>query len=93
MTGAFPILRSAMRSSADMPIRLVSSIYKPDKALEAVQVCGADDLAHPAVNYLHKSVQEFYVGGSVQAISSPQHFDYVALRCASSMRFLVVLPS
>lgn len=59
----------------------VSDIYKPDKHLEAVNVFGADDLAHPAVTYLHNSVHEFYVGGSVQAIEAPQHFDYVALRC------------
>lgn len=59
----------------------VSDIYKPDKAAEAVNVFGADDSAHPAVHYLHNSAQEFYVGGSVQAIAVPQHFDYVALRC------------
>jgi len=55
-------------------------VYRPDKALEAVNVLGADDVAHPAVTYLHNTVQEFYVGGSVQAVNSPQHFDYVALR-------------
>lgn len=54
-------------------------------------VFGADDRAHPAVTYLHDSVQEFYVGGSVQAIAAPQHFDYVALRCASSPIVMIEL--
>jgi len=42
---------------------------------------GADDPAHPAVSYLRNKVKEFYVGGSVQAIQAPKHFDYVGLRC------------
>lgn len=62
----------------------MSDVYKPDKVAEAVNVLGADDIAHPAVAYLRNSVQEFYIGGKVQAIAPPQHFDYVALRCTSS---------
>lgn len=65
-------------------LAIVSSVYKPNKQAEAVAVFGADDMAHPAVTYLHNSVQEFYVGGNVQAIQAPQHFDYVALRCKLS---------
>ena len=48
---------------------------------EAIQVFGADDPAHPAVAYLRNKVKDFYVGGKVQAIQLPTHFDYVALRC------------
>ncbi|SPO26180.1 probable sulfate adenylyltransferase [Ustilago trichophora] len=47
---------------------------------EAKAVFGSDDLAHPAITYLHKSVKDFYVGGEVQAISKPAYYDYVALR-------------
>lgn len=78
--GARITLRDPRDESA-LAILTVQDIYKPDKAVEATHVFGADDLAHPAVTYLHKSVLEFYVGGSVQAIQAPQHFDYVALRC------------
>jgi ATP sulfurylase len=60
---------------------LVSDIYTPDKALEAEKVMGANDNAHPAVSYLHKQTKEFYVGGAVEAIQAPTHYDYVALRC------------
>jgi sulfate adenylyltransferase len=60
---------------------LVEDIYRPDKIKEAEMVFGANDRAHPAVAYLHDRVYDNYVGGKVQAIKLPTHFDYVALRC------------
>ncbi|KAK0498726.1 ATP-sulfurylase [Armillaria luteobubalina] len=68
------------RDEEALAIITVEDIYKPDRAKEAEQVFGADDPAHPAVSYLRKRVQEFYVGGKIQAIQAPAHFDYVALR-------------
>ncbi|WWD19610.1 sulfate adenylyltransferase [Kwoniella shandongensis] len=68
------------RDDAALAILTVSDIYKPDKSAEATQVLGADDIAHPAAAYLHNQVKEFYVGGKVQAISAPTHYDYVPLR-------------
>jgi len=62
---------------------LVEDIYQPDKVKEAIQVFGADDPAHPSVSYLRKKVKDYYIGGSIQAIKPPTHFDYVALRCKS----------
>ena len=59
----------------------VDDVYRPDQVKEAIQVFGADDPAHPAVAYLRNKVKEYYVGGKVQAIQPPTHFDYVALRC------------
>jgi sulfate adenylyltransferase len=79
-SGARLALRDPRDESA-LAIMTVTSVYKPDKVVEAENVFGANDLAHPAVTYLHNSVQEYYIGGSVQAIATPQHFDYVALRC------------
>ncbi|KAM0747876.1 ATP-sulfurylase [Meredithblackwellia eburnea MCA 4105] len=78
-----PGVRLALRDPRDeaaLAIITVEDVYKPNKQVEATNVFGADDSAHPAVNYLHNSVQEFYIGGKVQAIAAPQHFDYVALR-------------
>ena len=60
---------------------VVEDVYTPDKVNEAVRVFGADDPAHPSVSYLRSRVKDFYVGGKVQAIKAPTHFDYVALRC------------
>ncbi|MEM9715959.1 MAG: bifunctional sulfate adenylyltransferase/adenylylsulfate kinase [Pseudomonadota bacterium] len=58
----------------------VSDIYTPDKAREAEMVFGADDLAHPAVNYLHNVAGKVYLGGKVQGIEAPTHYDFRARR-------------
>ena len=65
-------------------VSVVDDIYQPDLVKEAIHVFGADDPAHPAVTYLRTKVKPFYIGGKVQAIQSPTHYDYVSLRC---MRF------
>src|SRR5258708_21876197 len=62
---------------------LVEDIYTPDLVKEAVQVLGDDDIAHPSVVYLHTRVQNRYIGGKIQAIQTPPHYDYVDLRCTS----------
>ena len=59
----------------------VSDIYSPDKSLEAEKVLGDDDIAHPSVAYLYNQTKAYYVGGKIQAIQAPTHFDYVAIRC------------
>ncbi len=43
-------------------------------------VFGTNDVAHPAVSYLFRNVQEYYVGGAIDAISLPLHYDYAHLR-------------
>lgn len=69
------------RDDQSLAVLTIEDIYTFDKVKEATNVFGADDIAHPAVAYLHKRVKQFYVGGKVQAIQFPTHFDYVALRC------------
>jgi sulfate adenylyltransferase len=64
-------------------IHLVDDVYTPNRVKEAIQVFGADDIAHPSVAYLQNVVKDRYIGGKVQAIQAPTHFDYVALRCKS----------
>ncbi|KAI8888051.1 sulfate adenylyltransferase [Backusella circina FSU 941] len=68
------------RDYAPLAILTVDDVYKPNKAKEAELVYGADDQAHPAVAYLHNIAKEFNVGGSLEAIQSPSHYDYVANR-------------
>ncbi|MCK0167568.1 bifunctional sulfate adenylyltransferase/adenylylsulfate kinase [Jannaschia sp. S6380] len=58
----------------------VTDIYRPDKAREAEMVFGADDLAHPAVNYLHNTAGPVYVGGAITGIQPPVHYDFRARR-------------
>ncbi|KAF8348338.1 sulfate adenylyltransferase [Amanita rubescens] len=68
------------RDDEALAILTVEDIYAPDQVREAIRVFGADDPAHPSVAYLRNRVKELYLGGKVQAIQAPTHFDYVALR-------------
>ena len=52
------------------------------RAKEAKLVFGGDE-DHPAIKYLNNNVQDFYIGGKVEAINKLNHYDYVALRCMS----------
>ncbi|KAF1803400.1 sulfate adenylyltransferase [Mucor lusitanicus] len=68
------------RDYEPLAILTVEDVYRPDKSKEAALVYGADDSAHPAVHYLHNIAKEFNVGGSLEAVQSPSHYDYVANR-------------
>ena len=54
----------------------VTDRWTPDKAREAANVFGADDIAHPAVNYLHNTAGKVYLGGPVTGIQQPVHYDF-----------------
>lgn len=81
-----PGVRITLRDPRDdnaLAIITVDDVYIPDKAHEAKTVfgVGVDDSAHPSIAYIHNKVKDVYVGGKVQAIQRPIHFDYVDLRC------------
>jgi len=54
----------------------VTDKWVPNKAHEAEKVYGADDSAHPAVNYLHNTAGGVYLGGPVTGIQQPVHYDF-----------------
>ncbi|KMW60095.1 Sulfate adenylyltransferase [Candidatus Rhodobacter oscarellae] len=54
----------------------VTDRWTPDKSREAEKVFGADDQAHPAVNYLHNEAGSVYLGGPVVGIQQPVHYDF-----------------
>jgi sulfate adenylyltransferase len=58
----------------------VTDNWAPNKAVEAEKVFGADDDAHPAVNYLHNQAGKIYLGGPVTGIQQPVHYDFRARR-------------
>ncbi|MCF6444086.1 bifunctional sulfate adenylyltransferase/adenylylsulfate kinase [Nereida sp. MMG025] len=58
----------------------VTDRYTPNKSREAEKVFGADDSAHPAVNYLHNTAGKIYLGGPVTGIQQPVHYDFKARR-------------
>ncbi|UYV36338.1 bifunctional sulfate adenylyltransferase/adenylylsulfate kinase [Rhodobacteraceae bacterium D3-12] len=58
----------------------VTDRWVPNKAHEAEKVFGADDDAHPAVNYLHNVAGKVYLGGPIVGIQQPVHYDFRARR-------------
>ncbi|MFM7333268.1 MAG: bifunctional sulfate adenylyltransferase/adenylylsulfate kinase [Tabrizicola sp.] len=63
-----------------LAILSISDKWVPNKAVEAASVFGADDLAHPAVNYLHNQAGKVYLGGPITGIQQPVHYDFKARR-------------
>jgi sulfate adenylyltransferase len=63
-----------------LAILSVDDKWVPNKANEAEKVFGADDLAHPAVNYLHNQAGKVYLGGPITGIQQPVHYDFKARR-------------
>ena len=63
-----------------LAIMSVTDKWTPNKAHEAEKVYGADDDAHPAVNYLHNTAGSIYLGGPVTGIQQPVHYDFRARR-------------
>ena len=63
-----------------LAILSVTDKWTPNKSVEAQKVFGADDSAHPAVNYLHNTAGPVYLGGAITGIQQPVHYDYRARR-------------
>ncbi len=63
-----------------LAILSVTDKWVPNKVREAELVFGADDLAHPAVNYLHNVAGPVYLGGPITGIQQPIHYDFRARR-------------
>ena len=59
----------------------VEDIYCPDKRYEAEKIYGtSDENKHPSVFSLYHESNEYYLGGTIEGISLPIHYDFVELR-------------
>ncbi len=58
----------------------VSDVYQPDREAEAKSVFGTDNTEHPGVRHLLDHTNPYYVGGTVEALQFPVHYDYRTLR-------------
>ena len=58
----------------------VESIFQPDLLLEAQEVFGTNDVAHPAVDFLLNQSQLVYLGGRIIGLNKPRHFDFLDIR-------------
>ena len=58
----------------------VGDLWEPDKQLEAEKVFGTSSTEHPAVEYLFDRVGSHYIGGDLEGIQMPPHYDFLDLR-------------
>ncbi len=58
----------------------ISDKWTPDRKEEAEKVYGSSDITHPAVEYLLHTSGEVYLGGEIEGLEYPRHYDYQLLR-------------
>ncbi|MFQ5524330.1 MAG: bifunctional sulfate adenylyltransferase/adenylylsulfate kinase [Acidimicrobiia bacterium] len=63
-----------------LAVLTVTDVWTPDREKEANGVFGTTDPAHPGVDYLLNIAHPTYVGGTVEAIQRPVHYDFRSLR-------------
>jgi len=68
-TGDKIILRWA---GEDVGVLEASSIYKPNKVVEAKEVYGTSSLEHPNVHSLVSELGDYYIGGRLHGLTSPK---------------------
>ena len=68
------------RESKVLAILSVKECWKPNKEFEAQYVYGTKNSEHPGVFYLFNEMNEYYVSGSLQKISLPNHYCFEDLR-------------
>ena len=58
----------------------IEDIYKPDLEYECLKVLGSNDNNHPYHNIIMENRDKYYLGGSVEKIQLPIHYDFKDLR-------------
>src|ERR1700746_2130678 len=62
----------------------VEEVWQPDRKAEAKSVFGTTSPVHPGVGYLLNQANPWYVGGKLEGIQLPSHYDFKALRLTPS---------
>ncbi len=58
----------------------VEDVWQPDRAAEAKSVFGTTSKAHPGADYAINRANPWYVGGTLEGLQLPSHYDFRALR-------------
>ena len=58
----------------------VEEVWQPDRKEEAKSVFGTTSTVHPAVDFLLNRSNPWYVGGKLEGVQEPSHYDFKALR-------------
>ena len=66
----------------NLPLALfkIGDIYQPDLEVECQKVFGTTDTNHPYVGEILSNPNRYYVGGEVEMINRPFHFDFSSIR-------------
>jgi sulfate adenylyltransferase len=58
----------------------VEDVWQPDRTAEAQAVFNSTSSAHPGSDYAINKSHPWYVGGSIQGVQPPSHYDFRTLR-------------
>lgn len=58
----------------------VEEVWQPDRKTEAQSVFGTTSAVHPGVDYLLNKSNPWYVGGKLEGLQEPSHYDFKTLR-------------
>jgi len=63
-----------------LAVMQIEDLYRPDREQEARQVFGSNDAAHPGVAWLMDDSGPVYLGGRIEGLETPAHYDFKHLR-------------
>jgi len=58
----------------------VEEVWEPDKSLEVKSVYGTTNGEHPGAAYVLEKAHPFYIGGRLEGLQLPTHYDFRSLR-------------
>jgi sulfate adenylyltransferase len=58
----------------------VEEVWRPERKDEAQSVFGTTSVVHPGVDYLLNKSNPWYVGGKLEGLQLPSHYDFKTLR-------------
>lgn len=72
----------ALRDAEGVMIAIlhVEDVWQPDRAAEGKAIFNSSSEAHPGVAYLMNRSNPWYVGGRLEGLQLPSHYDFKALR-------------
>ncbi len=72
----------ALRDAEGVMIAIlhVEDVWQPDRQAEGKAVFNSTSTAHPGVAYLMNRSNPWYVGGRIEGLQLPSHYDFKALR-------------
>jgi len=63
-----------------LAVMTVGDVWEPDRVEEAEKVFGTSNPDHPGVDHLLNRANPVYVGGVLEGVQAPVHYDFTGLR-------------